>query len=979
MPLRISSSPAAAVPRRPGKRLMQPRPRRWWTWAVSALAAVVVLATCLSLLFRVAMERVPGYRHKVEALIAQAVGHPARVGAIALTWRGLEPHLELSEVALLDESDGRPLMQMQLLRLGFDPLRLLRGRRLPDRIELAGLDLRADLDADGRWSLRGFDGGSGKSRDWLPEAARFSRIRLFDCRLALDDPRLPAPLEFRLVQADIGRSGRRYKAEAQLLPAVELARSASLRASLDGDLAQPQTWHGEWTAAVADLAGWPWQATLLAPDLKLAFSDAQLRLDGQIEHGRIVHVQAQGQASRVAALREGKPAAQLNQLRFDVAAEADASGQGWMVQARQLAFAGARGAWPEAGLQVPFSGGQTPAIDAQAAFLRLDDLAPWLLLWRDAPPGLARLQQLRGDLRAVRYQQLPPDPEDRAEPHAYHRIEAQLDQLALDPSDGQPGFAGLSGHLSSDDQQGQLSLRDSKLQLQLPHAFERPLELSALEADLSWQQVGRDWRLSAPQFKWTLASSRGQGRFDLWLPHAAEQSRRLDLAMDFSADDVVALKPYLPRTWGEHTREWLNRALQQGRIAHGHLEIAGPLDDYPFVERPSGRYGLDIDVADARLDYARNWPAAEQLQARLQFRGHGLSLASDSAQIAGLPVEQLQADIADFREAQLRVEGRMSGEAARYYALLRSSPLHTRLAGLLDKTDASGPADLALHLDIPLKTEPLEVYARGQVALNGLELKLSGVEQPVRELRGMVAFGGSGISAETLSGQLYDARLNARIRPEPNAAEGVLSAEFDASADAGDGLIAAFTPAWVRSALGGRAHCALRLPFAGPDSGRLTLNSDLRGLESRLPPPLHKGANDSLPLLIRLEGEGRSPLRVRVEALPSGGDPARLTLRFADAAGGGGTRGAELKLGPGEAPQAAADGLVVNGAPAELDLGAWADFLAAADFKGGEGGGATMKIDGRADFTGEVTSEGVSLPHHRHLEEGDGELVGEPQ
>lgn len=47
--------------------------------------------------------------------------------------------------------------------------------------------------------------------------------------------------------------------------------------------------------------------------------------------------------------------------------------------------------------------------------------------------------------------------------------------------------------------------------------------------------------------------------------------------------------------------------------------------------------------------------------------------------------------------------------------------------------------------------------------------------------------------------------------------------------------------------------------------------------------------------------------------------------------------------------------------------------------KGGEGGGATMKIDGRADFTGEVTSEGVSLPHHRHLEQGDGELVGEPQ
>jgi phage baseplate assembly protein V len=43
------------------------------------------------------------------------------------------------------------------------------------------------------------------------------------------------------------------------------------------------------------------------------------------------------------------------------------------------------------------------------------------------------------------------------------------------------------------------------------------------------------------------------------------------------------------------------------------------------------------------------------------------------------------------------------------------------------------------------------------------------------------------------------------------------------------------------------------------------------------------------------------------------------------------------------------------------------------------GSGATMNIDGRADFTGEVTSKGKSLPHHSHREQGDGQLVGEPQ
>lgn len=45
----------------------------------------------------------------------------------------------------------------------------------------------------------------------------------------------------------------------------------------------------------------------------------------------------------------------------------------------------------------------------------------------------------------------------------------------------------------------------------------------------------------------------------------------------------------------------------------------------------------------------------------------------------------------------------------------------------------------------------------------------------------------------------------------------------------------------------------------------------------------------------------------------------------------------------------------------------------------GSGNGATMKIDGAADFSGEVKSKGKSLPHHSHREQGDGQLVSDPQ
>lgn len=45
----------------------------------------------------------------------------------------------------------------------------------------------------------------------------------------------------------------------------------------------------------------------------------------------------------------------------------------------------------------------------------------------------------------------------------------------------------------------------------------------------------------------------------------------------------------------------------------------------------------------------------------------------------------------------------------------------------------------------------------------------------------------------------------------------------------------------------------------------------------------------------------------------------------------------------------------------------------------GGAGGATMQIDGAATFTREVTSQGISLPYHKHREQGNGQLVSEPQ
>ncbi|WP_176343171.1 phage baseplate assembly protein V [Paraburkholderia bryophila] len=60
-----------------------------------------------------------------------------------------------------------------------------------------------------------------------------------------------------------------------------------------------------------------------------------------------------------------------------------------------------------------------------------------------------------------------------------------------------------------------------------------------------------------------------------------------------------------------------------------------------------------------------------------------------------------------------------------------------------------------------------------------------------------------------------------------------------------------------------------------------------------------------------------------------------------------------------------------------LVMGAF-EFQSGMTGSAGVAGGSTMKINGAADFTGEVTSQGKSLPNHTHMEQGDGKEVSKP-
>lgn len=910
--------------------------RRWWTWSVSALAVVIVLGALISAGFQFAVLAVPGYREQISDYVSRVAGRPIDIGGVNLGWQGLAPRLDLTDITLYADDGESPALSAQRLSLGFGVGRLISGDVMPRRLELSGLQLAIQIDEQGGITVRGLDSGGGPRRDkadWLKDLSRFDRLRLSDCELLVDDARLDGgPERFQLLRAQFDRDGAGAQARAELQLPADVGSKATLRADIVGDLTRTETWQGYWQANIDDFAGTPWLRRLLRPGAELGFSGADLRFAGELAQGEVSVARLQLRADAVRG-QYGSEHAELGKLALEV--EATRQANGWLAQIGRLDLNGVLGAWPRSSGRLRYlkiEGGYE--LEADTSFLRLQDISPWLVLAAREPDNatLDRLSGVGGEVRSLVLRLR------RAEGASSYSARADLAGLSVAPKGDDPGFSGLSGEFSTSETGGRLKLTEAPFELGFAHAFEHPLTFDRLGGELEWTRGSDGWQLQMPRLAWQIAGSVGDGNLKLLLPQDAGRSPELELNAQFTAGDVTLLKRWIPRAWGQHTGPWLQRAIVAGRVTQGNLKIQGALRDFPFVDKP-GLFALDLDVAGGTLAYAPDWPAVENVGARLSFRGNGLSIHADSGTLAGNRVERATATIADFHEKLLVIDGEVRGDAARYYEFLRASPIAARLSGLLARTDGAGPAQVAVHLEMPL-ADVHHSRVSGKVHAEGAELSIHGLEEPIRAINGTVAFGDNGLTAQGLKGQFFEVPITAALTPLGGNSSR-LDAQFDYAPDAAGAGASSLVPSFLRPHLSGSSRWQAGMTIGGSGSGVLRLQSDLVGTAVDLPVPLYKNAQTPAPLALDLSGSEAWPLEIVADYRERLG----ADLRFG--AGKAGLRRGLLHFGGGARPVAQQDGLYVTGSVADLDAAAWGSAVRSAISGAGNGGSpvAVQRID----------------------------------
>ncbi|MEP7101878.1 MAG: DUF3971 domain-containing protein, partial [Burkholderiales bacterium] len=464
---------------------------------------------------------------------------------------------------------------------------------------------------------------------------------------------------------------------------------------------------------------------------------------------------------------------------------------------------------------------------------------------------------------------------------------------------GRPGLRGATVQMEATEAGGSARIAINGGWIDLPGVFDESLlALDQLNAQLLWKiepVVAAAGAASAPP---KLTVQVKEARFSnvdasgeltaLWSSGAgtgvARGGRfpgRLELDAKLANGVAEHTYRYLPMGLPKGTRDYLEQAIQSGRIASANFHVKGDLWEFPFFSAKSskdGEFRISAKIENAGFAFVPStptatspWPALAKTNVDLLLDRGTLELRNGSTQIGAVEFPKVQVAIRNLdTEPVLTLDGAGRGPLAEMLRVVNTTPIGGWIDKALDASSASGAADLKLNLTIPLnKIEATGV--KGSVTLAGNDVRIGADSPLLAGAKGRVDFTEKGFAVVGASAKLYggDATFDGGSQPDGSVrfnGQGTVSA---------DGLRRATELGQLAHAAGSLAGQASYRASLGFVRGRPDLNvtSNLVGLAINLPAPLAKSAET--PLAMRFA--------TTVDAGAAGTTPPpalRDTLRF---------------------------------------------------------------------------------------------------
>ena len=876
-------------------------PLRWvarLVLVVFATAGSLLLIAWLTLHWGI-LPHIQQWREPIEVRASKALGVPVRIGHIEVRASGWVPALELRDVVVLD-AEQRPALSLPHVFAAISPRSLLAMELRFEQLLIDGAQLELRRDAQGRFFVAGLNVSGEQSEDGSAIADWFFKQHEFVIRGGslrwTDEQRNAAPLVLGELQLVVRNGLRHHDFHIDATPPPEWGD----RFTLTGRFTQPLLARsGDWRrwsgSAYASLPRADVHELRQHVSLPFELSEGVGALRGwfELKNGQ-PHAATVDVALRSVALRLAQSVEALAFEQVEGRLVAQRNAEGVLLDVQRLSFLTGDGIrWPPGDMKLAWRQREgEPATGGEFSAQRLD-VGQMAQVASRIPLGDA-LQRLLTELKpqgvitdlAARWD----GPLDAPE---HYRAKGLLSGLSLAsrPSAeakgvGRPGLRNATVQLSATEAGGEARISMKGGVLDVPGVFDDPLlSLDQLSAQLAWKiepakagaanpapQVSvqiKDARFSNPDAQGGLSGTWSTGA-GAGVARGGRYPGRLELDAKLVNGVVMRASRYLPLGISKVTRQYIEHAIQGGKLTSASFRVKGDLWDFPFYNARTasqggkgaandGEFRISAKVEDASFAYVPSapasasapayvspWPMLTRASAELVVDRGTLSIRNGRAQIGKVEWSNLQGAIRNLEgDAVLALEANARGPLGEMLQFVNTTPVGGWIGKALETSTGAGLADLKLGLSIPL-VDVAAASVKGSFTLNGNDLRITPDSPLLAGAKGRIDFTDKAFAVVGASARLFggDTTFEGGLQPDGTvrfAGQGVATAEgLRRATDLGQA-------ARVASALSGQTAYRMNLGFA---QGRpeLLVTSNLVGIAINLPAPLGKSAETPLAL-----------------------------------------------------------------------------------------------------------------------------------
>lgn len=842
--------------------------RRVKNWVLSFLGLTIIFFAITFTVARIAIKTVPDYIADLQTVLSEQSGFDVRIGVLDAEINWLVPRLNLINVNVFDPQGTRHVLHLDAIDFSLDWIASLRTHSLVvGEISLSGLNAEFTVNQQSQLLFQEYvisenidrvqdaassNGGAvfqpGEHMRYLLNNLDF---RIVDSQLRFTDlRRSQKPKVFSHFNLHLMNQGDQHLIELSAELPQTFGRYLRLVAEAEGDLFNYKnlqgklqlslenivaaTWLDEYwgelgIAANADLNAdiWvAWQGTQLS-DLYSRFSlqDAALHyLDSEVRSWQMESL--------------------AGELWWQDTTD------GWMLDVRDLQAIRGNEVWPKSTAFNLQYKAQQREVSLQADFMRVESMVyladmlnsativenSWLNLLADYQPS--------GD---VKYLQLTMQL-DNADSLQFN---ADFDRVSFNLPKFEPSAVdNLRGAIEYCGNKAKLKLHSSESRLHFKRLFRDSMELSQLSGEVDLQRQSDGWKISSEHLRMHTPHIESQSRFIILLPESAPAF--MDLTTRYQNGDAEYISRYLPASiMGRNTLAWLDRSIVSGHINQGAYQFYGELRDMPF--RSSQGISLAVfDVKQVKLDYQKNWPQIDGIDAQLRFENESMQLDATRGRLLDSQIKKTRVEISSFRQPMLLIDGAIDANLADIGRFFSESPLHKAIPAYFDNVLLQGEGELGLQLRIPLHGEQTVNWS-GVLKPAQAKLTLQKERYQFDRLNGELKFADGLFEADGLRTRLGEHDLAIDVKPT--------DAETKQHHINIDGLIDIkqfLSPLpLVHDYLDGASHWQVAIdlsPAAGMRQPVLKLHagSQLESVRSSLPGPLEKTSVNRLPAELQL-------------------------------------------------------------------------------------------------------------------------------